>query len=323
MYGQGFLFDDADPEASPIAEMHRLIRENPRNRERIFAYLGGEELNSSPTQVGHRYTINFGRMREDEARQWPDLLKILEAKVRPQRASLKRESIARRWWQFGETQPGLVSAIEQGLGRVLVCCQTSKYLSFVFAPSDVVFSHKVVVVTSDQDAYFTMLQSRVHEGWALFFGSTMKDDPVYTASDCFETFPFPPGWEQNPALEAAGQTYYTHRAALMIRNNEGLTTTYNRFHSPDEHAPDILELRALHAAMDRAVLDAYGWTDVPTACEFLLDYEDPEEEDDEGGKRKKKKPWRYRWPDEVRDDVLARLIALNQKRAEEEAAASR
>ena len=82
-------------------------------------------------------------------------------------------------------------------------------------------------------------------------------------------------------------------------------------------------LLCLHAAMDRAVLVAYGWTDLHPACEFLLDYEDPEDEDDEGGKRKKKKPWRYRWPDELRDEVLARLIALNQKRAEEEAAVPR
>ena len=51
-------------------------------------------------------------------------------------------------------------------------------------------------------------------------------------------------------------------------------------------------LRALHAAMDRAVLDAYGWTDIPTDCEFLLDYEI-----DEATWGRKKKPYRYRWPD--------------------------
>ena len=81
-----------------------------------------------------------------------------------------------------------------------------------------------------------------------------------------------------PTLEAAGQAYYDFRAALMVRNNEGLTKTYNRFHDPEERDPDILRLRELHAAMDRAVLDAYGWTDIPTDCEFLLDYEIDEEE---------------------------------------------
>ena len=123
----------------------------------------------------------------------------------------------------------------------------------------------------------------------------MKDDLRYTPSDCFETFPFPEDWESRPDLETAGKTYYDFRADLMVRNDEGLTKTYNRFHDPEEDSPDIIKLRELHAAMDRAVLDAYGWTDIPTACEFLLDYEVDEEE---SGRRKK--PWRYRWPDEVR-----------------------
>lgn len=118
------------------------------------------------------------------------------------------------------------------------------------------------------------------------------------------------------AIENAGRQYYDFRGALMVKNDEGLTKTYNRFHDPDERSPDIHRLRELHAAMDRAVLDAYGWTDIPTGCEFLLDYEIDEET-----WGKKKKPWRYRWPDEVHDEVLARLLDLNQKRHEEEVAA--
>jgi hypothetical protein len=61
-------------------------------------------------------------------------------------------------------------------------------------------------------------------------------------------------------------------------------------------------------------LNAYGWTDFPTACEFLLDFEIDEEE-----WGTKKKPYRYRWPDDVRDEVLARLLELNAERAREEA----
>ena len=140
----------------------------------------------------------------------------------------------------------------------------------------------------------------------------MKDDAVYTPSDCFETFPFPDNWENHPALEAAGKAYYEHRAALMVRNDEGLTKIYNRFHNPDEPDSEIVRLRDLHAAMDRAVLGAYDWTDIPTDCEFLLDYEIDEED---WGTRKK--PYRYRWPDEIRDEVLARLLELNAKRANE------
>jgi hypothetical protein len=144
----------------------------------------------------------------------------------------------------------------------------------------------------------------------------------------------------------------------MIANNEGLTSTYNRFHDPSETSPDLLELRRLHGEMDQAVLRAYGWSDIPTlgqsnsACGFGLDYLDtdddaqlPEElqeriasgelffwEADEACafeaqlratgavQGKKKLPWRYRWPDPVRDDVLARLLALNAERYAEEVA---
>ncbi|HEY1068703.1 MAG TPA: hypothetical protein VGE52_21450, partial [Pirellulales bacterium] len=142
----------------------------------------------------------------------------------------------------------------------------------------------------------------------------------YSPSDCFETFPFPVDFETQPVLEAVGREYYEFRAALMIRNNEGLTKTYNRFHDPAETSPDILKLRELHAAMDRAVLDAYGGplaALVVPPCEFLLDYEE-EDDDEESGGRKKKKPWRYRWPDSFRDEVLALLLELNKQRAEEE-----
>ena len=63
--GMGFTFDDTDKKgiASLLAEMQRLIELEPRNREVIFPYVGGEEVNTSPTHAHHRYVINF--------RDWP------------------------------------------------------------------------------------------------------------------------------------------------------------------------------------------------------------------------------------------------------------
>jgi hypothetical protein len=77
-----------------------------------------------------------------------------------------------------------------------------------------------------------------------------------------------------------------------------------------------LKLRELHDAMDRATLDAYGWTDIQPKCEFIPEFEN-EDEDDENGRQRKKK-FRYRWPDDVRDNVLARLLEVNRQRALEE-----
>ena len=65
----GFTSTTQTPRASPspIAEMHRLIAKDPRNADRIFPYIGGEEVNDQPTHAHHRYVINFGEMTEEEA----------------------------------------------------------------------------------------------------------------------------------------------------------------------------------------------------------------------------------------------------------------
>ncbi|MBL9004515.1 MAG: N-6 DNA methylase [Myxococcales bacterium] len=313
--GMGFTFDDTNPEASPISEMNRLIAKDPRNQQRIFPYIGGEEVNSSPTHSHHRYVINFGELTEEEARRWPDLMRIVEEKVKPARLTQNREIRAHYWWRFGETTPALFDSIAN-LRHVLAITRHQHHWSVSRLDSNSVFADSLVVFPLETSAAFMVLQSRIHEIWARFFGSSMKDDLRYTPSDCFETFPFPPGWESDARLEEAGRVYYEFRAALMVRNDEGLTKTYNRFHDPNERDPDILKLRALHADMDRAVLAAYGWTDIATDCDFYLDYEI-----DEASWGDKKKPYRYRFPDAVRDDLLARLLDLNQARYREEVGA--
>ena len=321
--GMGFTFDDVDSNdaPTPIAEMRRLLEKDPRNAERILPYIGGEEINKSPTQAHRRFVINFGEMSKTDARYWPDLMAIVEERVRPEReASLAKswskdkEKRANKWWQFSRSAKELYAAIE-GSERVLVNSGVSSHVQFAFLPAKMVFAHTANVFPLSTYAAFCALQSRPHDLWARFFASSMKDDLRYTSSDCFETCPFPEDWETHSALETAGQAYYEFRATLMVKNNEGLTKTYNRFHDPDERYPEILKLRELHVAMDHAVLDAYGWSNIETDCEFLLDYEIDEEE----WSPHRKRPYRYRWPDEVRDEVLARLLELNAERAKEEA----
>jgi hypothetical protein len=298
--------------------MHQLIHNNPRNRERILPYLGGEELNDSPTLSNHRYVICFEEMSEKEAWRWPDLMNLVKEKVKPQRELVKRAHCRENWWQFEHWRKDLQRAI-QPLPRTLVVAQTSNSLAFAFQPTNLVFAHTLIVLPFSTFSSFCCLQSRIHQIWCIVFAATMKDDFRYIPSDCFETFPFPENFETAAKLEAAGSQYYEFRAALMVKNNEGLTKTYNRFHDPGEISPDIQKLRTLHAAMDRTVLDAYGWTDLNPTCEFLLDFEEEDEEvEDRPASRGRKKPWRYRWPDDFRDTVLARLLQLNKERAEQE-----
>jgi hypothetical protein len=308
-YGQGFVFDDGDEGANRVDVMRDLVRRNSANQERIFPYVGGEEINDSPTHVPRRWIINFGTMSLEEAEKWPDLLAICESRVKPERALKAPDVAAWPWWQFWRPRLELDQAIRR-LERVLVIARVANAFAFTFLPTGTTFSEQLVVFVSNGPGFFAVLQSRLHECWARTFASSMKDDLRYTPDDCFATFPFPMEWQRESALEYSGREYFEFRAALMIENNEGLTSTYNRFHDPHETDPRIVRLRELHDAMDRTVLDTYGWTDIRPTCEFLLDYEIDEE--DWG---KKRKPYRYRWPDEVRDEVLGRLLALNAERA--------
>jgi hypothetical protein len=201
--GEGFKFDDTDKKGKtwPIATMQQVIGLDSRNQERIFPFLGGEEINDSPTHSPHRYIVDFGEMAESEARRWPDLMALLEERVRPRRQLENREAYRRYWWRHGERRVELYRTLATRQD-VLACSQTSKYRVLARMPARMVFSTKAIVFVDSSPLMFAILQSRLHDMWSAFFGSTLEDRPVYTPSDCFETFPFPPSYEANPALEA-------------------------------------------------------------------------------------------------------------------------
>ena len=345
--GMGFTFDDtaaAKGVASSLADMRALIAKDPRNAQRIFPYIGGEEVNTDPRHAHHRYVIDFadfpldrregmtawaamtekdrsacltrglvpGDYLDPVAEDWPDLIGIVERLVKPERDPQTRQALKERWWQYAEKRPGLYDAVKSLTG-ILATSRVSPYLVFSTLTAGQVYTEQLIVFSLSNLAPFAALQSRTHELWARFFSSTLEERLRYAPSDCFRTFPFPAAFETDPALEAAGAAYHAHRAALMIARNEGLTKTYNRFHARAETAPDIETLRALHADMDRAVLAAYGWHDLAAAAapQFI-------EQDADDGKTPKT---RLDWPSEFKDAVLARLLALNAARAAEERAA--
>ena len=197
--GMGFTFDDTDNKgvATPTSDMHRLIAKDPRNKEVIYPYIGGQEVNASVDHAHHRYVINFGSRDETVCRlQWPDLMSIVEDRVKPDRAKLTRNAIGRKraryWWQYGSLAGDLYASISS-LDRVLVISRVGNMAALAFLPTGAVFADSLVVFPFEAYSAFCALQSRPHEIWSRFFGSSMKDDLRYTPSDCFETFPFPEG----------------------------------------------------------------------------------------------------------------------------------
>ena len=292
--GMGFTLK---PEAREV-----LIAKDSRNAERILPYLGGEEVNTSPTQSHERYVISFGQMSLEEASRWPDLLNIVRELVKPERDTNNREVRRKYWWRFGEVAPALYGAITP-LERCLVTGIISKHSIFSFQPTDRIFSHKLYVFPLENYASFAVLQSRTHASWAWLLSSTMKTDLNYSASDCFETFPFPKSdpREEIPALEAIGEQLYQARASYLVDTQQGLTTCYNRLKDHEEDDERVLELRRLHEDLDRAVLEAYGWSDIE-----VPPFETPVSEE---AKRRL---------ESFEDEIIDRLFVLNAQRAEEE-----
>jgi hypothetical protein len=175
-------------------ERDDLIKRNKKNAERIFPYIGGKEVNTSPTQAFHRYVINFSDMSLAEAGSWPDLLDIVRENVKPERDRLKNNADGRRrkeyWWQFGRETPALYAALE-GLPQCLVSSVVTKHLVFAFLPTQYVCSSNLHVFTNSSTGFFAVMQSRVHGVWVHGSSSTLEQRLKYVLSSCFDTFPFP------------------------------------------------------------------------------------------------------------------------------------
>jgi hypothetical protein len=301
-------------------EAQALIEKDPKNKDVLFPYLNGQDLNTNPDQSPSRWVINFFDWPLDAehddpkkpkgqpyAADYPDCLQIVEEKVKPERTRKKengqfalRKPLPQKWWIYADKRPALYESIAER-DRVLALSQTSKYHSFIFFSENIVFSHKVVVIAEDSFSFFSMISSSIHAWWVLSYGSSLETRPVYTPSDCFETFPFPNPTNPEP-LEQIGQTYYQHRKKIMTETQLGLTKTYNRFHDPDETHPDIQTLRHLHRQMDETVAAAYGWDDLALNHNF----------------HQTKQGIRYTIDEPARRELLDRLLQLNFDRYAQE-----
>jgi len=319
--GIGFVLEPGEAEA--------LIARDPRNADCLFPYLNGEDLNSHPEQQPSRWVICFHDWDLERARQYPDLLRIVEERVKPEREHLTGPGDKRNreyWWQFGAYRAGMRQAIAP-LRRVLVRSRVSELHSMVFVAKGWIYSDQTIVFAFDDDYHFALLQSGVHEVWLRQQASSLRTDIRYTPTDCFDTFPFPPlemesmrtreggesmrvgegesgrTGEMPQAFQQAAQVgaaYHEHRRQIMLARQLGLTKTYNLFHNPACQDADILRLRELHAEMDRAILACYGWDDIDPGHDFY--------QNDRGQTR-------YTLSPEARREVLARLVELNLEMA--------
>jgi type II restriction/modification system DNA methylase subunit YeeA len=212
------------------------------------------------------WVIDFGMMREDEAALYEAPFKHVFRYVKPIRDVNRRERTRLRWWLYGETRPGLRRALSP-LERCIVTPEVAKHRVFIWMSTGVIPDHTLHVIARGDDYTFGILQSRIHQVWSLAQGARMGvgNDPRYSSTRTFETFPFPwpPGKEPQDdprvhAISEAACDLVAHRDAWLnpLGASEAelkkrtLTNLYNQ-------RPAWLDMA--HHKLDDAVLDAYGW----------------------------------------------------------------
>jgi type I restriction-modification system DNA methylase subunit len=236
--GKGFVLEPH--------EAMKLIEKNPKNKNVLFPYLNGEDLNTNPDQSPSRWVINFFDWPEEQCRdEYPDCFEILERLVKPERMKVKRAVRREKWWQFAERAVKLYRTIGP-LEQVLIINNHTRHHIFSYSQKGFVYSHALSVVALIEYMHFCVLNSSYCNDWAWKYGSTMGSTTLrYTPSAIFETFPFPqlPPSGIISELSQIGQTYHEHRCQLMLKTQLGLTKTYNQFHNPK--LPTAHELEGL------------------------------------------------------------------------------
>ncbi len=236
--------------------------------------------------------IDFGdSMSEQQAALYELPFEYLKENVFPTRQTNARAAYRENWWIHVEARSGLRKAIA-GLERFVATPTVAKHRLFTFIDKTVLPDHQLIAFARDDDYFFGVLHSRAHEVWSLRMGTWLGkgNDPRYTPTTCFETFPlpWPPGQEplDDPRVieigAAAANLDHLRRnwldpegATEAELKKRTLTNLYNQRPTWLQHA---------HARLDRAVWAAYGWDDP-----------DPATVDE--------------------DTILARLLALNLERA--------
>jgi len=212
-------------------EAATLIAQKPHNKDVLFPYMTGHDLNTNPDQSASRWAINFfdwpldrsaegswttadedirssmlrsGRVPSDYpdkvAADYPDCLAIVEAKVKPERIRKDengeyalRYPLFLKWWIYAEKRPALYSQL-RGKKQVLGISQLNNHFGFVFVKAERVFDQKMVVFMLPQFSQFTVLQSSFHYSWIWHFGTTNLSLINYSPTTCFQTFPMPDGY---------------------------------------------------------------------------------------------------------------------------------
>ncbi|PZS40815.1 MAG: hypothetical protein DLM62_00835, partial [Pseudonocardiales bacterium] len=283
------------------AAAQALISKDPRNRDVLFPYLIGEDLNSRPDCSASRWVINFHDWPIEQAQQYEDCFKLVEQKVKPERVKNTYSKTAReRWWGYERSRPELYEAID-GLDLVIVFAQTSRTQIPVLVSAKQVLSHMLVVIAANSASRLGFHSSEIQYLWTAKYSASMKSDLRFIPTDCYENLPQP---ELTERLDRAGKELHSFRRSVMLGRplGLGLTKLYNLVHDPAVTDEEIQRLREIHTEIDQATAEAYSWHDLDLGHGF----------------HSTRQGRRFTIASDVQVEVLDRLLQLNHERYAEE-----
>ena len=317
LHGAGFKVTPRQAEALGLGSA-------PGLEKHILPYRNGQDLARHSRGV---MVIDLYPLAADEVRErFPKVYQHVVERVKPERDQNNRRTYRDNWWIFGEPRSDLRPVLEP-LGRYIATVETSKHRFFQFLDTDIRPDNMLVCFGSDNAGFLAVLSSRLHISWMLSLGGTLEDRPRYNKTKILDTFPFPAfseGLKSGRLLDDLGERLDSFRKERLAEHDFlTMTALYNVLErvralengcevpalTPKErdiHEAGLVSvLKEIHDEIDRAAFEAYGWADLASALVGRPGATTPS-------------PHKTLEQEEAEEELLTRLVVLNQERAEEE-----
>ena len=280
--------------AGDLAREWLSLPANPNGRANadvLEPWMNGMDLTRRPAG---KWIVDFGwTMSEGDAALYEEPFQWVKEHVYPMRQKNRRQAYREYWWRHAEPRQGMWRAVGS-LPRYIATPRVAKYRLFLWLDARVCPDSAMIAIARDDDTTYGILHSRFHEIWSLRLCTWLGkgNDPRYTPSTTFATFPFPPGL--TPDIPAHGYANDPRAIAVALEARRLVDLRdlwlnppewvewvdepvpgYPRRPVPrDSDAAKALKKRTLtnlynarpqwladaHGALDAAVAAAYGWS---------------------------------------------------------------
>jgi type II restriction/modification system DNA methylase subunit YeeA len=237
------------------------------------------------------WCVDFGtEISEHDAALYETPFRYVLENVKATSSKNRDAVVARNWWRFARPRLEMREAI-LGLQHFIVTPAVAKHRVFLWVGQGILPDQALLAIARSDDTTFGILHSRFHELWSLKMCTWLGkgNDPRYTPTTTFETFPFPEGLAPNLKPEE----YTNPQAEAIAEAARNLNELRERWLNPPEwveRLPEVVEgypdriipkpehekelkkrtltnlynqrpawLDSAHRQLDGAVAAAYGW----------------------------------------------------------------